>query len=202
MAMQYYTVHELGEMLRREMLSVSAMKLYASYVRCASYPDPAQHRQQRSFLEKTWPAYSKDQSLARLPEFFWTEQLASGEVWKNMYEQRLQHALSCMNHHIHPLVDPNADPMTGERRSLTSCRPKKSKSRNPEARTACKGGFPLDHEMTERPLFVCECIAQDRGLPTRGPRSMLGDILPARNDAWLNAGPRAFVAFMSDNADI
>ena len=70
MAMQYYTVHELGEMLRRDMLSVSAMKLYASYVRCASYPDPAQHRQQRSFLEKTWPAYSKDQSLARLPEFF------------------------------------------------------------------------------------------------------------------------------------
>ena len=31
---------------------------------------------------------------------------------------------------------------------------------------------------------------------------MLGDILPARNDAWLNAGPRAFVAFMCDNADI
>ena len=31
---------------------------------------------------------------------------------------------------------------------------------------------------------------------------MLGDILPARNDAWLNAGPRAFVAFMCENADI
>ena len=31
---------------------------------------------------------------------------------------------------------------------------------------------------------------------------MLGDILPARNDAWLNAGPRALVAFSADNADI
>ena len=89
MAMQYYTVYELGEMLRREMLSVAAMKLFVSYVRCASYPDPALHQRQRSSLEKAWPAYSKDQSLARLPAFFWTEQLASGESWKNMYEQRL-----------------------------------------------------------------------------------------------------------------
>ena len=31
---------------------------------------------------------------------------------------------------------------------------------------------------------------------------MLGDILPARNDAWLNAGPRALIAFAADNADI
>ena len=31
---------------------------------------------------------------------------------------------------------------------------------------------------------------------------MLGEVLPARNDAWLNAGPRALVAFTADNADI
>ena len=31
---------------------------------------------------------------------------------------------------------------------------------------------------------------------------MLGDILPSRNGHWLNAGPRAFIAFMCDNADI
>ena len=31
---------------------------------------------------------------------------------------------------------------------------------------------------------------------------MLGGILPARNDAWLNAGPRALIAFTADNADI
>ena len=27
-------------------------------------------------------------------------------------------------------------------------------------------------------------------------------MLPARNDAWLNAGPRALVAFTADNADV
>ena len=31
---------------------------------------------------------------------------------------------------------------------------------------------------------------------------MLGDILPARNDAWLSAGPRALIAFTADNADV
>ena len=31
---------------------------------------------------------------------------------------------------------------------------------------------------------------------------MLGDILPARNEAWLNAGPRALIAFTADNADV
>ena len=31
---------------------------------------------------------------------------------------------------------------------------------------------------------------------------MLAGILPARNDVWLNAAPRALIAFMCDNADI
>ena len=31
---------------------------------------------------------------------------------------------------------------------------------------------------------------------------MLGEVLPARNDAWLNAGPRALIAFTADNADV
>ena len=31
---------------------------------------------------------------------------------------------------------------------------------------------------------------------------MLGEILPARNEAWLNAGPRALIAFTAENADL
>jgi hypothetical protein len=31
---------------------------------------------------------------------------------------------------------------------------------------------------------------------------MLGDTLPVRNSAWLNAGPRALIAFTGDNADV
>lgn len=61
---------------------------------------------------------------------------------------------------------------------------------------------PLEDEVTDIPLIICECIAHHRNLPTWGPRSMLGEVLLARNDAWLNAGPRALVAFAADHADI
>ena len=59
-----------------------------------------------------------------------------------------------------------------------------------------------ENELTETPLVVCECTAELRNLPTRGPRSTLGGILPAQNDVWLNAGPRELLAFTAENADI
>ena len=84
---------------------------------------------------------------------------------------------------------------------MQSCRPKIKDGKKVDTQ-ACKGGFPLTNELTPTPLVICECIAQNRNLPTRGPRSMLGDILPARNEAWLNARPRALLAFSSENADV
>mgnify|MGYP006907235490 CR=1 FL=1 len=114
------------------MLSRDALKQYVSHVRCASYPDVDAHRQSRAQLEKAWPAYANDLSLSRLPQFFWTASAASGEEWLRQYPNRSQHALSHMNHHIHPLINPEDDPSTGERRSLQSCRPKKKKGKKGE----------------------------------------------------------------------
>ena len=76
MATQFNTIHELGDMLRRKMLSVEALKLFISYVRCASYPDLALYERHRGDVDNSWPAYSTDQTLSRLPSFFWTEQAA------------------------------------------------------------------------------------------------------------------------------
>ena len=56
--------------------------------------------------------------------------------------------------------------------------------------------------MTDKALLVCLCIAEHMGLPSTGPRSRLGTIFPVRNNAWLNAGPRALVAFSGSNGDI
>ena len=106
-----------------------------------------------------------------------------------------------MIHHLHLLMNPDDDPATGERRSLQSCRPKAHKGKKCDTQF-CKSGFPLDNQLTDIPLIVCECIARHHHLETRGQKSMLGEVLPARNGAWLNAGPRALVAFTADNADI
>ena len=96
------------------------------------------HLQAREQREKAWPAYADDLSLSRLPELFWTSSEASGEEWLRQYHKWLQHALSRMNHHIHPLVDT----ATGERRPRSSCTPKGKPG-------TCKGGFPLEDLLTE-----------------------------------------------------
>ena len=95
-------------MLRRKMLSVEALKRFISYVRCASYPDPELHQRYRGAVEKSWPAYYTDQTLARLPSFFWTEQAASGATWKDMYEKAL--AARTLTH------EPSHSPTLGPRR--------------------------------------------------------------------------------------
>ena len=114
-----------------------------------------------------------------------------GDVWLGKRHTRVQHVLSHMNHHIHPLKEDGS----GERKLLAGC---KNKS-NPNV---CKGGFPLQSEMTPRPLLVCRCVAQERGLAISGQRSMLGAILPARNEPNLNAGPVLWSEFTGSNGDI
>ena len=114
-----------------------------------------------------------------------------GERWLGLRNQRLQHVLSHMNHHIHPLKDDGS----GERRIMLGCRSKANCN-------VCKGGFPLDAEVTPVPLLVCRCVAQERGLPIEGRRSVLGSILPSRNEPYLNAGPRLWCEFSGDNGDI
>ena len=116
----------------------------------------AAHARSRAKVEKAWPAYADDLSLCRLPQFFWNSTQASPEEWLQEYHTRLQHALSRMNHHIHPLINPEDDPATGERRSLQSCRPKSKKGKKGDGQF-CKSGFPLDSEVAEIPWPVGRC---------------------------------------------
>ena len=117
--------------------------------------------------------------------------LADGKKWKTSYDKRLQYIMSHMNHHIHPIVDQE----TGERQPLHSCCKK-------DAPKNCKGGFPLESEMCNHPVLVCACVAEVKNLCQSGPRSLVGTILPIRNDPWLNAGPSAWMYFTGDNGDI
>ena len=77
MISQYSTLHELANALREQMISADAIKTFVSYVRCAEYPDVHQFQVNRSKVEKSWPAYSADSSLSRLPAFFWNAHTAS-----------------------------------------------------------------------------------------------------------------------------
>ena len=192
--LQFLTLQEIADKLRDGIITSENWKEYVSYVRCAAYPDAEKAEKDRSDVEKTWPAYTTVDTLARLSATLWEDtagttsphflhqdfERAAWEIdaanWLKTYDARLQEALLYMNHHIHPLINDE----TGERRVLPSCQPK-------DKSNTCKGGFPLETELTETPLLVCKCIADARGLVQRGPRSLLGTVLPRRNSAWLNA---------------
>ena len=118
MRMQQSNLYDLPEKIREKLMSTNAIKRFVSYVRCAEYPDLTKFKNERSQIEKDWPAYKNDPSLCRLPEFFWKNTEAPGDEWINKFNDRLQHALMRKNHHIHPLVDPQVFPPTLQR----SCR--------------------------------------------------------------------------------
>ena len=90
----------------------------------------------------------------------------------------MQHSLSRMNHHIHPL---NAE--EGELHVLTLCRPNDRLKNN-----ICKYDYPLTNEMTDAPLLTSDWIAKQRGLKARGVRGKLGDVSVRRSNEYLNAG--------------
>ena len=210
MAHQFLTLHDIAERLKQGLLSAESMKTFVSTVRCASYPDVEKFSEERKEVEEAWPAYADDRVLSKAPGFVYEcsgtsltgtahsspdlgnpAWLQDGVAWKKKYDQRLQHVMSRMNHHIHPV----SNAVTGERKPLKSCCKK-------DAPQICKGGFPLESEITDVPLIVCPCVAEARGLCTTGPRSLLGTTLPRRNEPWLNAGPSAWMVFSGDNGDI
>ena len=193
------------------------MKRSSSHTRCASYPDPVGFQKAKDKIEEQWPAYASDQTLSRLPAVFWRDVFPrsfrtadqsrgvpvsvdsgsayekaneDGRDWINHFNRRLQHVLSHFNHHIHPRVAPGSE----ERRPLSSCLGK--------GKTVCKSDFPLTSLLTDAPVFVCPGYAASKSLTQRGVRSLVCSVLPARNDEWLNAGPRAWCAFAGSNADI
>ena len=140
------------------------------------------------FLSK---AYHSDVPSAEDVVLAESEWKAEADIYREHYLRRLQFVQMHMNQHIHPL---NAN--TGERVPLKSCR---RKDRPQE--TKC--GFPVDDgEMLEASRLVCTCYADVFNWSTSGPRSMVGTVLPARNDAWLNAGPSAWLVWAGDNGDI
>ena len=206
MAHQFLTLAEIAALLREQLLTVDAMKRFVSTARCAAYPDQAKFEEERPEIEQAWPAYARDRTLSRPPAWAFdaappmldTSAADSGSAWlqegdayTQQFNTRLQHTMSRMNHHIHPLVNDE----TGERRPLRSC----TTSGKPKE---CRGNFPLSNEVTDEPLFVCPCVAAHHQLATRGSRSMLGSCLPRRTSMWLNAGPRAWSVFAGDNGDI
>ena len=109
-AHQYHNLHEIGDLLRRSLITVEMLKTYISNVRRASYPDAARFRQERTDIEAAWPEYKKEFDLCRPPQTKTISGLCpvdtirqkseswiiEGEQCKKAYNGRLQPVMSRM----------------------------------------------------------------------------------------------------------
>ncbi len=156
-------------------------------MRCSAYAGVQKFADEQADIERTWPAYTQDYTLRRIPKFFWDSTTASMETWQAKFQARSQHVLSRLNYHIHPLKD-------GVRKPLGSCLAGGKKT--------CRHDYPLTHLLCDEAIFVCYCVAAERCLPVTGPRSFLGTCLSRRNDENLNATARVLAFFTCSNSDI
>ena len=67
MANQFCTLQEIGDMLRKSLITVDMLKEFTNNVRRASYPDVAQFQRERSDIEAAWPAYKEEIALSKPP---------------------------------------------------------------------------------------------------------------------------------------
>ena len=71
--LQFLTLQEIADKLRDGIITSESWKEYVSYVRCAAYPDAEKAERDRSDVEKTWPAYTTVDTLARVSAKPWEE---------------------------------------------------------------------------------------------------------------------------------
>ena len=68
----------------------------------------------------------------------------------------------------------------------------------------CKAGFPMDNRVNlEKPVLLCKGLAKEKGLPWRGRRGVLGQILIHRNCRWVDGtAPGLTMALSDSNTDV
>jgi hypothetical protein len=143
--------------------------------------------------------------LGRIPAFLYEDARADysalqpqakdkdAATFKQRFASAFQYFQSRCQHHIHKLVN-------GKRVVPNACKSKQ----NPKE---CKHEAPwtklLSPDWMQGPLFICKGLAKRFKLRCSGPRNWLGQMLPERNDAWLNGTmPALCMALAGSNSDV
>ena len=166
---QHCTLMEIAQMIRKELLSVEALKQYTDWVCNQAYPDASRQAAEAEELERQWPAFRGDRRLGRPPAFIWDDAgpclngvdtclatlRAEGAKWLARYDDAAQYIMQHVQHHVHKRGP------DGERRPLTACQ----KFGKP---SQCRHEFPMVERLTDTPKLVCPGVAEQHGLRVSG----------------------------------
>ena len=192
---QFSTLQEIAELLKASIVKAVDLKRFLANMCVTEYTDLEKFVSEQSSIEANFPTYSDDTTLGRIPAFVFAD--ANPNSVNANYVQEFaiiwQHFQSRCQHHLHKVVD-------GKRIIPNACKSATHKNE-------CKHGAPWTNRMSpswmESPLFICKGLAKRFKLACKGSRNWLGQMLPLRNNEWLNGTmPALCVAFAGSNSDV
>ena len=190
----YHQFTPLTELIRLDCEArLELLRRYSSYtahVRRMVYCDPERWKEEQEDIEAEWPEYKTCNLMIGRPAYQ-TDSAMSARTWRATYLSNDVEALQKRKqHHVHLPAGPN-----GERLPLNHCR-------DPNDPTKCKSGFPRDKWLTDTPILLCPAEAQNRGMPCKGKRSMVGLLWGPCNDPNVNGTHPAMLASLRCNSDV
>lgn len=170
------------EMLRR-------CTSYSGYVQRKVYCNKDAWERERDEVEDAWPEFRNCTLMCSRPAYQ-EDHLMTPEAWRATYlSEDVEGLQKRKQHHVH-LPGPD-----GMRLPLKHCQDAKDP-------TKCKSGFPRTPWLTEEPFVVCPGLAEEKEMPHKGKRSMVGLPWGPCNEPNLNGTHPALLAALRCNSDV
>lgn len=170
------------EMLRR-------CTRYSGYVQRKVYCNKEAWEEERDEVESAWPEFKNCMLMNSRPAYQMDERMEPA-AWRATYlTEDVEPLQKRKQHHVH-LPGPD-----GTRLPLKHCQ-------DPKDPTKCKSGFPRTNWLTEEPFVVCPGLAEEKEMPHKGKRSMIGLPWGPYNEPNLNGTHPALLAALRCNSDV
>ena len=162
---------------------------YSGHVRRMVYCDPHAWHDKQQEVEDAWPEYKQSTLMLDRPRHHQNHQMQA-TMWRTAYlADEVESLQMHKQHHVH-MMDSK-----GNRQPLNHCR-------DPKDPTKCKAHFPRTKWLTDEPFLICPALADEKDMPHKGKRSMLGLPWGPCNDPNLNGCHPALLAALRSNCDV
>lgn len=187
---QFFSLSDLQGLREKRFLEMlRRCTSYSGYVQRKVYCNKDAWERERDEVEDAWPEFRNCTLMCSRPAYQ-EDHLMTPEAWRATYlSEDVEGLQKRKQHHVH-LPGPD-----GMRLPLKHCQDAKDP-------TKCKSGFPRTPWLTEEPFVVCPGLAEEKEMPHKGKRSMVGLPWGPCNEPNLNGTHPALLAALRCNSDV
>ena len=187
---QFTSLSDLQKLAEKPLLEMlRGCTSYTSHVQRKVYSNQEAWEKERAEVEAAWPEFKTSTLMSSCPAYQ-VDDAMEPKAWRAAYlDQDVEALQKRLQHHVH-LPGPD-----GKRLPLKHCQD----SKDP---TKCKSGFPRTAWLTDQPFVICPALAEQKGMPHKGKRSMVGLSWGPCNEPNLNGTHPALLAALRCNSDV